>query len=332
MSRTQPITAIGLDVGTSRIVTAVPSPDGQTFQSQLNAFVAVPYLKLTETSLQRGRVPHSVAGDQIIVYGDESERMADLLGREVRRPMTRGLLNSNEPECMLQIQTMLGALLDGTPRDARLYFSVPAPALGSEGDLTYHEATMRQILEKLGFRETGSLNEGLAVIYAELEDSNYTGIGVSFGGGLCNVAAAYMSVPVLSFSIPKGGDFIDQSAANVTGETVNRIRMLKEDSFHLNGHYSDKLMQALTVYYDDMIQSVVDGLKSTFQSGRKAPKVGRSVPLVVSGGGVLPQGFRERFQKAVEDAGSAIPVSEVRLAESPLHTTAKGVLVYALSE
>ena len=36
-------------------------------------------------------------------------------------------------------------------------------------------------------------------------------------GGLCNVCLAYLSVPVFSFSIPKGGDFIDSSVAEVRG-------------------------------------------------------------------------------------------------------------------
>ncbi len=42
-----------------------------------------------------------------------------------------------------------------------------------------------------------------------MEGSNYTGIGISCGGGLCNVCLAYLSVPVVSFSVPKAGDFID---------------------------------------------------------------------------------------------------------------------------
>lgn len=332
MSKTDTITAIGLDIGTSRIVAAAQLGGNEKYEAELNAFVAVPYSKLTANSLQKEQVPHTVAGDQILVYGNESARMADLLGREVRRPMTHGVLNANEPESLMQMETIIRSVLDEMPREAKVCFSVPAAPLGADGELTYHEATVRQILEKLGFRNTISVNEGLAVIYAELEDSNFTGIGVSCGGGLCNVAAAYLSVPILSFSVPKGGDFIDQSAAGVTGEMVNRVRLLKEESFHFNGHYSDKVQQALTVYYDDMIDAVVDGLKSAFQSSRNVPKSGRAVPLVLSGGGVLPEGFRERFEKALRDAALPVPVSEVRLAKQPLQTTAKGALVFALSE
>ena len=63
--------------------------------------------------------------------------------------------------------------------------------------------------ESLGYKAV-AINEGLAVIFSELEDQNFTGIGISCGGGMCNVTLAYLSIPSIMFSITKGGDFIDQ--------------------------------------------------------------------------------------------------------------------------
>jgi hypothetical protein len=108
--------------------------------------------------------------------------------------------------------------------------------------------------------------------------------------------------------------------------------MVKEDGFHFNGHYGDKVQQALSVYYDDMIHAIVLGLKETFQATKNVPKLVRPVPVVLSGGGVLPQGFRERFEKALREASLPVQVSEVRVAASPLHTTARGAMVACLSE
>jgi hypothetical protein len=274
-----------------------------------------------------------VADGQIIVYGNESARLADMLSREIRRPMTRGMLNAGEPESLVQIKEIISNVLGASvAKSARICFSVPAPPLGGEDGLTYHEATIEQILNQLGFDNVTSVNEGVAVIYSELEDTNYTGFGVSCGGGLCNVALTYMSVPVMSFSLAKGGDFIDQSAASVTGEMINRVRIAKEEGFHFNGHFSDKVQQALTVYYDDMIASIVQGLKDAFSGTRSVPKFGRPVPLVLSGGGVLPEGFRDRFEKALNAASLPVSVSEVRLAKQPLESTARGALIAAMSE
>jgi hypothetical protein len=322
---------IGLDVGTSRIVAARQTNDQIRYETQLNAFVGIPYSKITANILQKEGVPHAADGDQILVHGNESERFADLLSKDVRRTMSRGVLNPDEPENVRLIREIVSMMTGKAEKGQRLCYTTPAAPLGAEEDLTYHDATLRQILTEMGF-ETKSINEGLAVVYAELESTNYTGIGVSCGGGLCNVCFAYLSVPIVSFSIPKAGDFIDASAASVTGERQNRVRILKEQSFYLNGHFESKLQQALTVYYDDMITALVAGLGKAFESAGNLPKLKRPIPLVLSGGTATPRGFRDRFETALKDSRFPLEISEIRMASEPLTSTAKGALVAALSD
>jgi hypothetical protein len=283
MSRNSAISAVGLDVGTSRIVIARPAEHDFQYESQLNAFVTIPYSKITEGVLQRERVPHTTLGSELAVHGNESEKFAGLLNAEMRRTMSQGVLDAREPESLRMLREILASML-GSRNDAppKLCFTVPAAPLGAESSLTYHEATLRQILTELGYQPV-SINEGLAVIYSELESSSYTGIGISCGGGLCNVCLAYLSVPVLSFSIPKAGDFIDSSTASVTGELANRIRLAKEDSFHFNGFFADKAHQVIGVYYDDMIRSLVSALKEAFVRTKNLPALNRPVPMVLSG-------------------------------------------------
>ena len=330
--------SIGLDVGTSRIVAAHRSGSEIGYDSQLNAFVSIPYSKITIASLLRENIPHTVEAQQILVEGNESEKFAGFLNAEIRRPMNAGVLDPKEPESLKVTREILARMLrpEGTDSSAgkkprKICFTVPAAPLGAEESLTYHEATIRQTLEELGF-EPSSINEGLAVVYGEFEDTNYTGIGISCGGGLCNVCLAYLSVPVLSFSIPKAGDYIDSNAARVTGERANLIRLAKEDSFHFNGFFSDKMQQVIAVYYDDMIRSLVGALKDAFARTSGLPKFSRSIPIVLSGGTALPAGFRDRFEKLLSEQEFPITVSEIRLAQSPLHSTAKGALTCALSE
>ncbi|MCC7499259.1 MAG: hypothetical protein IT160_16880 [Bryobacterales bacterium] len=332
MSKNGTASPIGLDIGTSRIVAASQSDGGYSFQSQLNAFVMLPYSRMTENVLKRENVPYSVRGAEIVVHGNESEKFAALRQVETRRPMTKGILNPGEPEGLNQIRQIITSLVgEKAAPGQKLCYSVPAAPLGADENLTYHEASLRQLLVQSGF-EVKSINEGLAVVYAEMEDSNYTGIGISCGGGLCNVCLAYLSVPVITFSIAKAGDFIDESAASVTGELANRIRLTKEDGFHLNGHHTNKIHQVLGVYYDDVIQTLVNALKETFLAERNVPRLGRPVPLVLSGGTTLPGGFRDRFDKILKESNFPIELSEVRVSEDPLSTTAKGALIAALTD
>jgi hypothetical protein len=323
--------ALGLDVGTSRICLAQQVAEQFQYQTQLNAFVTVPYSPITENVLDKEKVPHTVRGPEILVHGNESDRFADLLNVETRRTMDKGLLNASEPESLHMLRQIIDSILAPAKERQKLCFTVPAAPLGAEENLTYHEATLRQILADKGY-EVKSINEGLAVVYSELESSNYTGIGISFGGGLCNVSVAYLSVPVLSFSIPRAGDNIDSNAAAMTGERANRVRIAKEDSFHFNGLFTDKLQQALSVYYDEMIQSLMQAMKQAFANSRTLPKSPRPLPIVLSGGTALPVGFLARFEKILVESELPISTSDIRMAADPLHTSARGALIAALAD
>jgi hypothetical protein len=323
--------AIGLDIGTSRVCRAQIVGQEFQYETQLNAFVSIPYSKITENVLEKEGVPHSILGSEIVVHGNESDRFADLLNVETRRTMSKGLLNSSEASSLDMLRKIIDSLLAGSKDRGKLCFTVPAAPLGAEENLTYHEATLRRVLSDMGYQVT-SINEGLAVIYSELESSNYTGIGISCGGGLCNVCVSYLSVPVLSFSIPRAGDYIDSAAASITGERANHVRMAKEESFHFNGFFADKLQQALSVYYDEMIQSLVQGMKQAFANQRNLPKQNRPLPIVVSGGTAVPDGFLDRFEKILSEADLPIPTADICLAADPLHTSARGALVAALAE
>jgi hypothetical protein len=324
--------AIGLDIGTSRIVTARKPGDQYEFSTQLNAFLPLPYSKITQGALKKENVPHRIENGEMVVYGDESERFANMFHLETRRPMTKGVLNPGEPAGLSMIRQIVLSLVGESDRKGtRLCFSLPGAPIGSPDDLTYHEATLKTMLTEMGF-QVNCVNEGLAVVLAELEDSNYTGIGISCGGGMCNVCLSYLSMPVFSFSVPKGGDFIDASAASVAGEGATRIRAIKEASFHFNGFFADKVQQALTVYYEDMILGVISGLKDVLSKTRNVPRLDRPIPIVVAGGSAMPAGFRDRFEKLLGPSSLPIAISEVRMAADPLHATAKGALINALAE
>lgn len=324
--------AIGLDIGTSRIVAAKRNASDQDqLDAQLNAFVGLPYSKLTESIFARESVPHLVEGGQILVYGNEAARFARRFNLETRRPMTKGLLNATEPNSPAMVRRLVSAVLGEAPKQGtKLCFSIPGVPADSPDDLTYHEKTLQQMLSSLGYEVT-SVNEGLAVILAELDETNYTGIGISFGGGMCNVCMAYLSIPVFSFSISKAGDFIDTSAASVVGESVTRIRTVKEDAFHINGYPSDRVQQALGVYYDELIRMVAARLKKSIADAQHVAPVDRPIPLVVSGGTSMPEGFVQRFSDILDEIDPGISFAEIRAAADPLNTTAKGALVAALA-
>lgn len=332
MNPMQNTSVLGLDIGTSHVVLARNTEPAFQYDRQLNPFVTIPFTKLAQEQLQKEKIAHSVLGSEIIVYGNNSAKLAELFHVETRRPMMHGVLNPGETNAMLVIREIIGRLL-GTARknDQPLYFSVPAPALGGGGRRSFHEATLRQTLKELGYAAK-SMSEGLAVVYAELADTNYSGIGISCGGGLCNICLAYLSIPVMNFSVPKGGDHIDSNAASATSELANSIRIAKEKTFRFNGYCGDKVQHAIQIYYDDLIQTLVQSLAEALRGNSQLPRMETPVPLVLSGGTALPADSKRYSNRVCGRSNFPLVISEVRMASEPLYSTAKGALVAALCE
>jgi hypothetical protein len=321
---------IGLDVGTSRIVAARSAGKRYRYESQLNAFLTLPYSKLADSLLQRESVFHEVRGAEIVVAGNDAEKFAEVFHVETRRPMQNGVLNPREPHSMAVVRSIIVKLL-GTAavEKQKVFFSVPAPGENGESGNSYHQASISQVLSDLGYAPT-PIAEGLAVVFGELGDANYSGIGISCGSGLCNVCLAVLSVPVISFSVQKAGDYIDTQAALVTGDLALRLRVQKEHGFRLNGLNGDRVQNALTVYYQEMIVNLVQTLGDRISSTQKLPRLEQAIPLVLSGGTAMPSGFLDHFMTAMRAHELPVRLSDVRVSADPLNSTARGALMAAL--
>jgi hypothetical protein len=324
---------MGLDVGTSKVVAARKSGKEIQSASQLNAFIPVPYSPVTERTIQaQSDISYFRDGDELIIYGTATERFANMFNAECRRPMSDGLLNPREKSAMPVLEAILETMVPKARSSGEvLAFSVPAANPGKEAELTYHEATLRRYFSSRGYKPV-AINEGLAVVFAELEDQNFTGIGISCGGGMCNATLAFLSIPTIMVGIPKGGDFIDSSVGAVVGEHATRVKVLKEEGFDLSKSPKDKLEKALHIYYEDLFETLVESLRKGISKAEKLPRTDRPLPIVVAGGTAKPKGFRELLDRTLKARPMPIDIADVKLASDPLTATARGALIAALYE
>lgn len=324
-------TALGLDVGTSRLVLASGSTSHVKAKAELNAFITVPYSKFTENILKQNKVSYQLNGGSTLqIFGNEAARFANVFNTEVRRPMMDGTLNPTEEYSLAVMHAIIQQLVKKTKHGETLRFSVPGALRGGGSpDLVYHEAMLRDMLNSMGYNAKG-VNEGLAVVFSELEKENFSGIGISCGGGMCNVALAFMSIPVMTFAIAKAGDYIDRSVGQVTGEMATRVRTIKEESLDLSSAPRNKYENALHVYYDDVILSLVESLRAALAETKNMPRIDRAIPIVLSGGTARPKGFIDKFRQAIERDGFPLEISEIRMANDPLTATARGCLIAAM--
>jgi actin-like ATPase involved in cell morphogenesis len=326
---------LGLDVGTSKVVAARRRGKEIETAAQLNAFIAVPYSRFTETILGQNDISYFREDDELVIYGSATDRFANMFNADSRRPMADGVLNPREKLSLAVLEAILDALVPKAPRaraaSETLAFSVPAALEGKESELIHHEATLRRYFESLGYKAV-AINEGLAVIFSELEEENFTGIGVSCGGGMCNVTLAYLSIPSIMFSIVKGGDYIDTAVGNVVNEHATRVRVLKEEGLDLSRPPKDKFEKALSIYYEDLVETLVESLRRAISKAEKLPRTDRPLPIVLSGGTAKPKGFKDIFERSLRARSMPIEISGVQMASDPLTATARGALIAAMYE
>jgi hypothetical protein len=171
----------------------------------------------------------------------------------------------------------------------------------------------------------------MAVIYSELADNDFTGLGVSFGAGMTNVCLAYYAVPVMKFSIARGGDWIDEQTAQATGTPVDKVTTMKEDDFELDFTTDVGGVEgALAIYYENLLDYVIQNIAR--EVDEEDVEEGLDVPVVVTGGTSSPDGFEKLFENHLREASIPFSIDDVRSVEEPLYSVARGALVAARSE
>ena len=185
------IVSIGLDCGTMHLVCArSDSPDVKVTR---NVFLPVDKDEINMTHLSSINYVEGSEGE-VFIIGSDAFEFANLFGQEVSRPMEKGLISSKEIEAVDVLTLMIKDLI-GPTKDSEVYcsYSIPAEPIDEDRTITYHEKVFARILNRIGVNYT-SVNEAMAIIYSECAQENFSGIGISFGAGMANVAISYKGI------------------------------------------------------------------------------------------------------------------------------------------
>ena len=327
--------AIGVDIGTGFISCAERDADQIKFRKIRDAFFKLNPSKFLEgaanqfgENMLKNSGAHYVKVDSIIyVLGDDAFRFASLFHQECLRPMSKGVLNPKQPVSNLMVSELVKAIAGRpTNEDDVLYYCVPAEPIDADYDVEYHKQILHGVFEDLGYKNINVMTEGLAIIYSELADTQYTGIGMSFGAGMCNIVYSFMGMPVFSFSLSRGGDWIDAHAAQHTDETHNVVTTIKEKAGFSLYDSTNGIQKAISVYYESLLSYVVEQFKELYERTPKKqlPNVTMEMPLVIAGGTSLVVGFVERLRELIAD-DFPVPISEIRHAQQPLFAVSNGL-------
>lgn len=325
---------VGIDVGTMNIVSARNGQDDKvTIKRIRDAFLDLDLEN--RKALKMSKVNYVEKNGQLIVLGDDALTMANLTKREIRRPLARGIIAAGELDAQEVLSLMVYHVL-GEPivKEEHCYYSVPAAPIDvPDQDVTYHEEVFRKILSELRYTPH-PMNEAMAIIYSQCEDANFSGLSVSFGSGMCNVALAYQTMMGMGFSLARGGDWIDSCAARAVGSTAARMCAIKEKGIDL-AKPSNRETEAIALYTRNLIRYCLEKIASEFKKVQGAMDFSDPIPFVVSGGTTKAGSFmsilEEEFE-SIKKKGFPIQVSEIRQARDPMTAVAEGLLVLAMQE
>ena len=327
--------AVGVDIGTGFISCAEQTESNTEFRKERDAFFKLNPSKFLEGSatnfgenMLKSSGAHYVKVDDLIyVLGDDAFKFASLFHQECLRPMTQGVLKPKQPVSNLMVGELVKAVAGRpTSDDDVLYYCVPAEPVDADFDVEYHKQILSGVFTDLGYKNINVMTEALAVVYSELENTQYTGIGMSFGAGMCNIVYSFMGMPVFAFSLSRGGDWIDSHAAQHTDETNNVVTSIKEKAgFSLYDNTSG-IQRAISIYYESLLTYVVEQFKELYERTPKKqlPNVTEEMPIVIAGGTSLVLGFVEKLRELITD-DFPVPISEVRHAEQPLFAVSNGL-------
>ena len=322
----------GLDVGTVNLVAAEENDKGEVeLRPKRNVFIDVPIDAYTKNMLTRLNVPYVVQGKKMYVLGDHAFELANVLNKNTRRPMADGLISPKEQDALPVMKLLIGSIL-GQPRipNEVCFYSVPGDPIDSDLSVAYHRDLFDAVLRALGYKPSHII-EGHAVTFAELAEEDFTGIGISCGGGMFNICVAYKSMPALYFSTARSGDWVDKNVANVLGIKPAKAALIKEKGIDLVKP-KNREEDAIAIYYRNLIQYNLTNIAERFKSAENMPSFAEPISIVFSGGTSMAINFIALVKDVFKNLEFPIPVKDVRMAKDPFNATAKGALVAAQLE
>jgi len=327
--------AKGLDCGTSFYIAATE----ELVKKQRNAFLTVDgEVNQVKRMLKRQGIPFVEKASKVHIVGQHAFNYAQIFSTaELKRPMKSGLLNPTEKDALPVLNAIIGELLGDAKDGETCVYCIPSKPIDVEREVSYHEDVLRTIIEQYGYN-VKKIEEAVAIGYEGLVDTQLTGVAISMGAGMCNIAVMYQGMTALSFSVSRGGDWVDENVSMDTGVSKAKVTNIKETSTTLDlsaatyqNIYEEEtdeanVLIAIRSYYGALINYLLTNLKVQFEGVENVPNFPNAVPIVIGGGTSLVKGFLDVFNEQFDQDEFPIPISEIIHIEDAHTAVARGCL------
>ncbi|MBF0620097.1 MAG: hypothetical protein HQL19_08010 [Candidatus Omnitrophica bacterium] len=322
------ILGVGLDMGTANIVAARETLRGKEVRHSRNAFLFIRDDDSTKELLGKMNIAQQRIKERHCILGKDAFEFSNYFDRATQRPMNVGVINPLERDAIHVMNLIVkGVLWEPRVPNEVCCFCVPAQPVDGAMDVNYHHNVIEIMLSVFGYQVL-SMNEAYAVVLAELQEKNFTGIGISCGGGMTNICVSFKAVVIMEFSVAQGGDWIDAHAANVLNISPNKVAGIKEKGMNI---VRPETMEQTTIglFYRNYIKYFIEKIAEEFHKPDKSPQFDEPIDIVFAGGTSMVGGFLEVVRQELKKVDLGIPVGEVRKAADPFNCVAKGCLYNA---
>jgi len=325
----------GLDIGTNMLVAAMFDEEGNPlFKQQRDAF----YRIIPKTDVNRNSIRVSLErrgsnfivdeDESFIVVGEDALEIAIERNDVAQRPMQKGVISPKEKASLPMLKLIIETLIGKGEAGDKCIYSVPSKPIDNIFDIMYHTEMMGLYIKQMGF-EADPINEAFAIALSELLDDGLTGIALSYGAGMTNIAVVHEGDPLVEFSVTRAGDFIDTSVGYALEVSPSLVQMEKEAGTDLYNPQS-KIMEAVSVYYTSVVNYTLQNIAYELKLREKElPLFRNPVPIVVAGGLTQAKGFLKLANEVISTVDFPIKVGEIRRAAEPMKAVANGCLLAA---
>lgn len=346
---------LGLDLGTRNIVLSFKDNDGgMGYVTEVNGYW--PFERVTPFIKNMLNDPTKVRSDgtkrparwvelngMAIVLGKDAEEFAYAKNDTLRRPMAEGGIGADE-EAMSILSIIVHGLIQTAEhdvgkfeKDMKICYCTTAPALNKNINIDYHKRVVEAILSsyesKVKFSQN-TIKESHAIVLDSSPDG--TGIGISWGAGTVTVSYIKYGMEIFSFCWVGSGDWIDTQVAMRHGydpdskkkskETPTTVSKRKMNINLTPGLTLDRLDFDISSMYHILIEQVVDGIISGFNSNENEARIEDGINIYMAGGTSCPTGFTELVKSVIDSKKMPFDVSDIIRTEDPLYTVARGCL------
>ena len=314
--------SIGLDLGTTQF-RSLRLADDELIGRQCRTV----YLALSDTAshrrlLEQSGATYASCGNDLVLFGGLALEWADILNLTAVPLLPGGRVPQSDPVARQILTLMIDAVLPTAQRQGDVCcLTVPGGHDIHQNDLPYDVRLFQQLVALRGYQPK-LISPGHAIVLAELSMASFSGIGISFGSGNCQIGVIHCGRELASCSFneylsEQFEDHFESSGLNAEQETNPAARKLRAARDQL---LARDLTETLTAARDELEKQGV------------ARWLVQPTHVVCTGRPTTEPGFAQLLGQVWSSLEWPMQVGQLRVTTDAIYSIARGCLIQSRLE